>query len=116
MKKVFLLLAVVALTATAGTVRSNSTKIQNSFTIYGGTPEEVIASFDQIMTNIMEVNFPANPNYDASNVNWDKVKQEWHANGFVNQVGGNGTGVEVVKSSFQNSGEFIEFFYIVHNN
>jgi hypothetical protein len=115
MKKVFLLFAVVALTLTAGTVRSNSTKIQNSFTISPGTPEEVTATFHAIMTNIMEVNFPANPNYDASNVAWDKVKQEWHANGMVNQVGGNGS-VEVVFANFENNGNFIEFFYIVHND
>lgn len=113
MKKIFLFLVAFMLVSLASDVRSNSTSIQNVSSVSKGVPEDVVTTFNGILGNIMEVNFPANPNYDASEVVWDKVKSEWQCSGFVKQIGGNGAGVEIIFANFQISGEFIEFFYLV---
>ncbi|HUR66377.1 MAG TPA: hypothetical protein VMZ03_08480 [Chitinophagaceae bacterium] len=114
MKKTLLLIAMVTLVSTTLVSSASSTAIYNASSISKAPPEEVAATFNGIMTNIMEVAFPGNSSYDASAVNWTKNKNVWTCEGYVTQANGNGT-VQVVSGSFVgNNGQMIEFFYNVN--
>ena len=113
MKKAFLLLAVIALVSTTGIVHSaNSGSVP--LNIKGpSVPDAVMATFNGILTDIMNNSFPSNPNYDASGITWTHDKDGWHCNGFVAQIGGNGSGVNVIGGDFLRNGVCINLYYTV---
>jgi len=115
MKKLLLLFAIAVLfvaassstSRTAGVTRIKVVKVDG-----GKTPEEVLATFNQMINDIMTTEFPNNPNWNDDDVIWGRDKQEIICSGMVHQVNGGG-GVNIASGRFQHSGEFIEVLYDV---
>jgi hypothetical protein len=114
MKKTLLLLTLVALLTSAGTIgTATSTKVKVVRIAAPDVPEPVMNTYSQLVNDIMTANFPANPNWDDSNIAWEKVRKEWHNSGRILQVGGTGS-VQIISGRFQQSGEYIEVRYVVN--
>ena len=111
MKQLMLLVALVAITSTTGTVHSASAPVKQ--VIAGSVPGVVMTSFNNQVVALMENWFPSNPAYNASEVIWTHVKGNWVAQGFVAQVGGNGAGLYITAGVFKNTGEKVSFNYNV---
>jgi len=112
MKKFILLLAVVAFTATTRSVNSsNLTKASVKIAI-GSVPEEVQATFNDVVDQIMDNWYPGNTGYDMSGIGWQRNKGSWEATGAV-RLPGSTQGIDIVGSEFKNTGEFISLNYNV---
>ena len=112
MKKVLLLLAIVALVSTTGTVRSAGV---SSMQVAAGpqAPKQVMTTFNDLISDLMAVYFSWSTEFDASEVIWTKVKKEWRCSGFVRQVSSTGNGIRVDLGRFDQDGDLIEFLYSI---
>ncbi len=108
MKKVMVLLALVIFTSAISTV--NSTNSTKSHAVQAGVPEAVQATFNNVVTDVMNNWYPGNNGWDASAVTWTREKGAWVATGDCVLMGGSG-GITVVTSSFKNTGEFNSLNY-----
>jgi len=117
MKKILVLLAVVAMSATTRSVNSNQTKScvkYNSSTkvSIGSVPEAVEASFNDVVDQVMDNWYPGNSGYDMSGIGWQRNKGSWEATGAV-RLPGSTQGIDIVGSEFKNTGEFVSLNYNV---
>ncbi len=114
MKKTFLLLIVVALLSSVGTVSTASaTKIKVVKLDVRGVPNAVMAAYTRIVDDIINSNFPGR-DWEDSDITWTKDKNIWTASGTVRLInGGGGPYVMIHSARFTSNGNVIEFLYTV---
>jgi hypothetical protein len=109
MKKALLLLGLVVATSTTGLVRS----ADNSYQVtVGSVPPEVIASYNGVVSDVMNNWYPNNGGFNSDGVSWTRDKGAWTCNGDVMLNDGSG-GINVVSGYFKNTGEFVSLNYNV---
>jgi hypothetical protein len=116
MKKFLAILTLVVFVSSFTTTDLQKVKSLKSVTVKttgGNVPEEVMVTYNQVVTDVMNNWYPGNSGWDDSQVNWDRAKGEWKSTGFVGVNGGNGAGIMIVDGVFRNTGEFVRFFYNV---
>jgi len=107
MKKIILLLAIVAVSATTKTVNSsNSVKL---VVAAAKVPEAVMTTFNGHITNIADVNFPGNNGWDDSQVQWSRDKSNWACSGDVNVNGGGK--IHIISGEYDNNGTVQNLYY-----
>lgn len=114
MKKIFLLFGLVTFLSVTGT---ESKALPAKKQILGisadrGAPRAVVAAFNEMITDLMNINFP-NSGWDDDNIDWTRGQGEWIASGLVSLPGNNAYGLQIHSARFEQSGNLIAVSYTV---
>jgi hypothetical protein len=110
MKKALLLLGLVVATSSSSFI---SPAFSNTHSVsVGQVPEEVVATYNGVVSDVMNNWYPNNGGFNSDGVSWTREKGAWTCNGDVMLNDGSG-GINVVSGYFKNTGEFVSLNYNV---